>query len=140
MKRIKTLTLMLAISVFGISAGYFAFAAPSASAISTPPVTIVADLKDDACKGVKQIDSTQGCGTADNKFKRIVARIVNLFSYIIGIAAVVMIMVSGFKYLTSAGEAAKVESSKNALVYALVGLAIVALAQFLVRVVLSTVN
>jgi hypothetical protein len=48
-----------------------------------------------------------------------------------------MILVSAFKYITSNGDATKIGSAKTTLIYALVGLAIAALAQALVHFVLS---
>jgi hypothetical protein len=48
-----------------------------------------------------------------------------------------MIVVGGFRYVTSAGDSTKVGSAKNTILYALIGLIIVALAQIVVRFVLS---
>lgn len=64
----------------------------------------------------------------------------NLFSIIVGIVAVVMIIYSGFKYITAAGDASNLTSAKNTLLYAIVGLVIAALAQFIVQFVLSNVT
>jgi hypothetical protein len=49
-----------------------------------------------------------------------------------------MIIYGGFKYITSGGDSGNVSGAKNTLVYAIVGLIIVALAQFIVHYVLST--
>ena len=51
-----------------------------------------------------------------------------------------MIIISGFKYVTAGGDSAKVGSAKNTLIYALVGLVIAALAQFIVHFVFSVIN
>lgn len=67
----------------------------------------------------------------------IVQTVVSILSYIIGAAAVVMIILAAFKYVTSAGDSNKISSAKSSLVYALVGLAIAALAQLLVHFVLQ---
>jgi hypothetical protein len=58
---------------------------------------------------------------------------VTILSLVVGIAAVIMIMVSGLKYITSGGDSGKVSSAKSSLIYALVGIAIAALAQLLVH-------
>lgn len=63
--------------------------------------------------------------------------IVNYLSVIVGIVAVIMIIVGGFRYITSGGDSGNVSSAKNTLIYAIVGLIIVALAQFIVRFVLD---
>lgn len=64
-------------------------------------------------------------------------KIVNLFSIIVGIIAVVMIIYGGFRYITSGGDSGRVGSAKNTLIYAIIGLIIVALAQIIVRFVLN---
>lgn len=61
----------------------------------------------------------------------------NLFSAIVGIIAVVMIIVGGVKYITSQGESSNVTAAKNTILYAVVGLVVVALSQVIVRFVLS---
>ena len=54
-----------------------------------------------------------------------------------GIAPIIMIFVAGFKYMTSGGDANKVGSAKTTLIYAIIGLALAALAQLLVKTVLK---
>ncbi|TAH36614.1 hypothetical protein EYC59_00355 [Candidatus Saccharibacteria bacterium] len=76
-------------------------------------------------------------GTNVNKIIQIV---VNILSFIVGITAVIMIMISGFKYITAGGDASKVSSAKNTLIYAIIGLVVVALAQFIVQFVYSKVT
>ena len=87
-------------------------------------------------------DSTTGCDSTDANggLKKIANKFVTIFSIVIGIAAVVMIVYGGFKYITSGGESSKVGSAKNTLIYAIVGLLVVAMAQFVVRYVLSTAS
>jgi hypothetical protein len=43
----------------------------------------------------------------------------------------------GFKYITSSGDSGNVTAAKNTIMYALIGLIIVALAQIIVRFVLA---
>jgi hypothetical protein len=61
-----------------------------------------------------------------------VKKIIDLLSYIIGIAAVIMIIFAGFRYVTSGGDSGSVKNAKNTLIYAIVGLAIAALVQVIV--------
>lgn len=71
---------------------------------------------------------------------KIVKVIVNVLSLIVGVAAVIMIMIGGFKYVTSGGDTNATASAKNTLIYAVVGLIVVALAQFIVQFVLHNVT
>ena len=70
----------------------------------------------------------------------IVVRLVNLFSLIIAIVAVIMIIFGGFRYITSGGESSQVTGAKNTIIYAIVGLIVVALAQLIVRFVVENVT
>ena len=57
----------------------------------------------------------------------------------VGIVAVVMIIIGGLRYITSGGNDTNVASAKNTLLYAIIGLIIVSLAQLIVRFVLNKV-
>lgn len=74
---------------------------------------------------------------ATSQINNIVHTIVNLLSAIVGVVAVIMIIVGGFRYITSGGNDASVTSAKNTILYAIIGLVVVALAQVLVRFTLS---
>jgi hypothetical protein len=102
------------------------------------------------CKGAStlQVDSTggtaatdcAGTGGADDpsaKVNNLIRQIINIFSVIVGIVAVIMIIYGGFKYITSGGDSGNVTGAKNTILYAIIGLIIVALAQFIVRFILQ---
>ena len=72
-----------------------------------------------------------------DKVNNFLKHIINIFSAIIGVVAVVMIIFGGFRYITSGGNDSSVTSAKNTILYAVIGLIIVALAQLLVRFVLK---
>lgn len=74
---------------------------------------------------------------ATDQINRIVKSIINLLSVIVGIVAVIMIIVGGFRYITSGGNDTSVTSAKNTILYAIIGLVVVALAQVIVRFTLS---
>jgi energy-converting hydrogenase Eha subunit B len=83
------------------------------------------------------------CSSSDNAttgIGNVAAHVVNIFSIIVGIVAVIMIIYGGFRYITSGGDSGSVGNAKNTLIYAIVGLIIVALAQVIVHFVLSTTN
>ncbi len=84
--------------------------------------------------------TSSGCSgtTIQNGIASIAKTVVNVMSVIVGVIAVIMIIYAGFKYITSGGESNGVTSAKNSLIYAIVGLVIVALAQIIVHLVLNT--
>jgi TRAP-type C4-dicarboxylate transport system permease small subunit len=74
---------------------------------------------------------------ATTKINNLVKTIVNLLSAVVGIVAVIMIIVGGFRYVTSGGNDTSVTAAKNTILYAIIGLVVVALAQIIVRFTLS---
>lgn len=69
-----------------------------------------------------------------------VANIINIISVVVGIAAVIMMIYGGFRYITSAGNQESVKAAKSTILYALIGLVVVALAQIIVQFVLKEVT
>jgi hypothetical protein len=109
----------------------------------TAPVAVYAaegDLTKNLCSGTDLTLSGGGScqdSNAESRVNETITLALNIFSSIVGIIAVVMIIVGGVKYITSQGESANVTSAKNTILYALVGLVVVALAQVIVRFVLN---
>lgn len=91
-----------------------------------------------ACAGLSQLDGPGCNGNAgQNTVASVASRVVQILSYIAGIIGIIMVIVSGIRFTTSGGDSAKVGSAKTALVYALIGLAVAALAQVFVHLVLN---
>lgn len=82
-------------------------------------------------------NDTGGPASGEPDLEQIVATVINIFSLIVGIVAVIMIIYGGFRYITSGGDSGNIGTAKNTILYAIVGLIIVALAQVIVRFVLG---
>lgn len=93
------------------------------------------DPKSEACQA---LGAGADCGTdpGGTDVNKIIKVFIDIFTGIVGIAAVVMVLIAGFKYITSGGESARIASAKNTLIYAIIGLVIVAFAQIIVKFVL----
>src|SRR3990167_3390083 len=107
----------------------------------TVPAIVSADIQSSLCGSAQDlsVNPTSTCkdtSGSESRFQIILTDIINIFSIIVGIVAVVMIIFGGFKYITSAGNQENIKSARNTIIYALVGLIIVALAQVIVRFVL----
>lgn len=100
---------------------------------------VFADAKSAVCEGAGLTVGASGCSTPSGtpEVESVVQRGLNIFSAILGIIAVVMIMVGGLKYITSQGDSGQMNTAKNTLIFAAVGLVIVVLAQTLVKFVLK---
>lgn len=110
--------------------------------VGVPPSVSAVDSagKSDACAALKEIDPAKACGTGDNGINNIVNKLITTLSVVVGIVAVFMIILSGFKYITSSGESGSISNAKTTLIYALIGLAVAVLAQVLVRFVFQTID
>lgn len=78
----------------------------------------------------KQIDGSNG----------VIRTVSNILIWVVGFISVIMIMWSGFKYATAAGDTSKVASAKNSLIYAIVGLIIAVLAYAIVNFIMDRLN
>lgn len=123
MKKIKQL-----IVAFALFAG--------AIAIPLTPLAVGAAPVDDIKGGVEAVGGEEGGGDAE--LTDGIQTLVNALLFIIGLLAVIMIIFGGFKYVTSGGDAGKLESAKNTILYAVVGLLVAILAFAIVSFVIST--
>ena len=134
----KTKMFILSISSLLILALPAAFA-PVVVHASTP-----ADIQSSVCSGAQNLQisttPTAQCpdgSTQSNGVNTILTEVINVFSAIVGVISVIMIIFGGFRYITSGGAQEKVTSAKNTIIYAVIGLIIVALAQIIVKFVLG---
>ncbi len=68
-----------------------------------------------------------------------VTTILNAVIGVLGLVAVVVIIIGGINYMTSAGDAGKVKTAKNTILYGVIGLVIVVLAFAIVNFVIGTI-
>jgi hypothetical protein len=126
-KRIKLLVVALAVLVSGVGT----LAAPALVQAASPKNTVCTTLGSDASCNKKP--------DGDVDINSVITTAIKLMTAIVGIFSVIMIIFAGFKYVTSGGDANKTASAKNTIIYAIVGLVIVALAQAIVKFVLNKV-
>lgn len=134
MKRIKLLLLTLAFAMtFGGAL------APVVVAGATPMAgPVFADFKDSACEGIGQIGGK--CGGGGGTIEKAMKAAINIFSIVVGFAAVIVVIISGLRFITSGGDAANVAKARSGLIYAIVGLVLVVMAQTIVHFVLGKVK
>ena len=110
-------------------------------ALATPATALAAfNAKDEVCQGIGLTSNTgSGCDqpAGSKDLSDVVATAINLLSLLVGIIAVFAIIFGGFRYITSLGDSTKISSAKDTIVYAIIGLIVVASAQLIVRFVLN---
>lgn len=109
--------------------------------MAVPAMASAASIQGNLCGGASlKLDSNTSCAstsTATNNLNSFITKLVNVFSVVVGVVAVVMIIFGGFRYITSGGDSGNISNAKNTIIYAIIGLVIVALAQFIVQFVLN---
>ena len=81
--------------------------------------------------------SNTSTGTAENTAQRIIGII---STWILGVAAIVAfiyLILSGLKYITAGGDAAKATEARTGIINAIIGIAVISLAFFIMRFALS---
>jgi hypothetical protein len=103
----------------------------------------VGELRCGANSAATGTDNGNGCAKPPKNqpsLNDIVARAINVISSLVAVVAVIMVMVGGFRYVTSAGDSTKTTAARNTIFNALIGLVIAVFAQIIVRFVLHAVK
>lgn len=87
----------------------------------------------------KQYINAAGAGNDTGDLMTTVNTIINVALGVIGLVAVVMIIMGGLSYTTSAGDAAKVKKAKDTIMYGVIGLVVALLAFAIVNFVLGNI-
>lgn len=112
----------------------------SAHALQIANPHMIADTaKNEVCAGIG-LTSGGGCGDSGAQVTKALSAAVSLLSVIAGLVAVVMVIIAGLKFVTSGGDTNKVASAKSSIIYAIIGLVVVALSQMLVHFVFNQVK
>jgi len=124
MKSIKRMIISLAL-VLGVGAG-----------VLLPAVSVGAvNVFDEACNGVT---NSAVCSNTSDNAESLIKKVVNILLYILGAAAVVVIVIAGITYTVSGGDSGSVTRAKNMLLYAVIGLIVAVLAYAIVNFVLTS--
>lgn len=132
--RLKKFACMLTL-LMGIS-----LAASPGLAVAATVTNVGLASKGAACQTLNNLNGQSGgCGDSSG-VTGIFHAVVSILSIVVGVASVIMVIVGGFKFITSSGDSQKAASARSTIVYALIGVAVAALAQVLVHFVLFQTN
>ena len=112
----------------------------SALVMGSPVLAARNTTLNDICNGIDLTGGSSNCGDQGAGVNHAATVLINVRSAIIGLVAVIMVIGAGVQFVTSGGEAPKVAGAKSALIYAIIGLVVVALAQLLVHTVINSIT
>ncbi len=119
--------LLLPLGVFAVLLGAGLYVQPATAANPLATSCEDASLKDSqVC--ANQTDKLFGA----NSFW---TRLINTFIYVVGAVAVLMIIVGGFRYVLSGGDASQTKSAKDTILYAIIGVIIAIMSYAIVNFV-----
>lgn len=96
------------------------------------------DPLDEACKSAPKSSTCISRSPNKNPLTGtdgLLYKIASILSVVAGVAAVIVLIVGGLRYITSGGDAQKAASAKQSIVGALIGLVVIVLAQAVVTFV-----
>lgn len=101
-----------------------------------------ANSASEACSGLQElgVDCSAGSQSAQEVAAKPINSIINTLSIVVGAAAVIMLIVGGFKFITSSGDSEGTKKARNTIIYAAVGLLIVLIAQSIIHFVFNQAN
>lgn len=111
--------------------GAFALSLGGLAVLYPAPAGAVGDLFGQVCTG-SRVDSAvckektqQG---SQNPVAQTIGNIARILAVVIGVAAVIVIIIGGLLFITSAGDSGKVARARSLILYAVVGIIVAALA------------
>ena len=137
MKKVKILLASILASVGLMTGAVMPLVA--AQAVGTTKDTPTGALN---CGATGNITGT-GCTAttnADTKIQDTIKLAIRIFQIVVGLIAIFYVITGGLKYITSGGDSGGVTGAKNTILYAAIGLVVVALAEVVVQFVLTRVN
>jgi hypothetical protein len=136
-KKLKSLILTIVLAAFPLAAPLVASTAVAFADCSASDVSTGLNAGASAgFQGTNCSNTTASIG-AQNGLAAFAKTAVNVMSLIVGVVSVIMIVYGGLRYVTSGGSSEGVGNAKNIILYAIIGLVIVALAQAIVHFVLN---
>ena len=127
MKKMILSVLIVVCSVFGFSSISVASLSTNVSAQAANSIVK---------KGITTATTTDMENKSITGEGGLISILINFLLWTVGILSVVMIIFSGFRYITSAGDAAKTKSAQTTLTYSIVGLIVAVLAWVIVKMIL----
>lgn len=88
-------------------------------------------------KGIDTATTSEMQGKSIDGKDGLIKTVVNILLWAVGILSVIMIIFSGFRYITSSGDASKTKSAQNTLIYSVVGLIVAIMAWAIVNMVIK---
>jgi len=109
-------------------------------AVISPAVALADSPQSVVCSTLGSNGSCSSTPSNGVSLDSTITAVINILSIVVGIVAVIAIIVCGLRMITSNGDSSSFASARTGIIYAIVGLIVVAFAQFIVQFVLNKVT
>ena len=106
-----------------------------ASVLST--ASLPGSVSAQVSKGIDTATTSEMKGKSIDGDSGLIKTVVNVLLWAVGILSVIVIIFSGFRYITSSGDASKTKSAQSTLIYSVVGLIVAIMAWAIVNMVIN---
>ena len=139
MKSKKLIKILAIITAFFI--GIYTFTPTAVYADNNNKTTPAQTSNDGICNNeniVEEVKKAAGCPDYgnENALRPMIMSILNAIIAISGLIAVIYVIIGGINYMTSQGDAGKLQKAKNTILYALIGMTVAVLAFAIVNFVI----
>lgn len=101
-----------------------------------PLTTVAASPQSTVCNTLGDGNNCSSTPSNGVNLDGAITAVINILSSVVGVVAVIMLIVAGIRFMTSGGNSSNVASARSTMIYAIVGLVVVAFAQLIVNFVL----
>ena len=144
-KRILIATMLLNLCLFAAPVQVLAYSQPVAQGQAVAVAsgqTLAFDAFAGACNGDTTEaavcnDKTSQNPISDTDHKGVLSKITDILAIIAGAFAIIMIIISGYRFITSGGDSTKATEARKNLTSALIGVAIIVLARTIIAFVIG---
>jgi hypothetical protein len=103
--------------------------------VAAPAFAATTDTASQVQDGVNAVG---GEDVGEDALPTLIQNVINVILFIVGSAAVIMIIVGGIRYVTSNGDQANVKAAKDTILYSVIGLVVAVMAYAIVQFVVSS--
>lgn len=111
----------------------FVFSGLVAAQASVP---VLADAKTEVLEGSGAVGGSDA-GNEGTQVAVVIKNVIGILSFLVGLVAVLMIVIAGFRFVTSNGDAATAKSARETIVYAVIGIIITVMAYAIVNFIID---
>lgn len=109
--------------------------------VMVPAQAYAVDVFDDVCNqpGSEESPACQEEKDPITGSDGIFARITAIIAAVAGAVAIIVIIIGGFMYVTAGGDAGKIKTARDTIIYSVIGLVVIALAQSIIVFIISRI-